>query len=138
MFKWLFWLVLIGSSVFVGAQVLPIYNNNMKIDNVFEGVARNLASGSAADARSRVLGLLAIQGVDREALPDTFIENLFVEKNNGKLQIGSEYHITLWLLGEPVSVDPDEEYKASDVEPMDKLRLRARMDFDFAPYQETP
>ena len=138
MFKMIFWVGLIGGGVFVGAQVLPIYNNNMKLENVFEGAALNLASQSEANVKKRMLELFKIQGVDMAALPEGFINNLTIEKNNGKLQIGTEYHITLWLLGEPVSVDPEEEYAEKDVEPMDKLRLRARMDFDFSPYQETP
>ncbi len=138
MFKVIFWLGLIGGSVFVAAQVLPLYNNNMKIDNVFEGVAKNLASQSEADAKKRVLKLLKAQGVDMKALPEEFMSSLNVRKEDGKLQVSAEYHIVLWLLGAPESVDPDEEYKEADVAPMDKLRLRARMDFDFAPYQETP
>ncbi|MDX8383848.1 MAG: hypothetical protein R8M45_07190 [Ghiorsea sp.] len=138
MFKMIFWVALIGGGVFVGAQVLPLYNNNMKAENVFEGAAKNLTSQSESDVKKRMLELFKAQGVDMAALPDEFMDNLTIEKNNGKLQIGSEYHVTLWLLGAPVSVDPEEEYKESDVEPMDKLRLRARLDFDFAPYQETP
>ncbi len=138
MFKLLFWVGLIGGGVFVGGQVLPVYYNNMKIENVFEGVAQNMPSSQEEDVRKRINELLKVQSIDMSALPAEFSENLTVSNKNGKLQVGSEYHITLWLIGKPVSVDPESDYKESEVKPMDKLRLRARMDFDFSPYRETP
>jgi hypothetical protein len=138
MFKWLFWLALIGGGVFVGAQVIPVYYNNLKVQNIFEGTAENLVTQTEGEVKRRIDELFKIQTVDLQALPPEFFDNLTISKENGKLQIGTEYHITLWLLGPPESVNPDEAYKESEVKPMDKLKLRARMDFDFAPYAETP
>ena len=136
MFKLFFWVVLIGGGVFVGGQVMPVYYNNMKIDNVFKGAVQD-----ASLAESKVKGIIAkqlrVQSIDLEALPEDFFENISINKEDEKLQVGAEYHITLWLLGEP-TVDPESEYLESEVEPMDKLKLRARLDFDFSPYQETP
>jgi len=138
MFKWLFWLGLIASGVFVGGQVIPVYYNNLKVKNIFEGTAENLVTQTEGEVKRRIDELFKIQTVDLQALPPEFFDNLSITKEDGKLKIGTEYHITLWLLGPPESVDPNEEYKESEVKPMDKLRLRARMDFDFAPYAETP
>ena len=138
MFRFLFWAAVIAGAIMVGGQVFPVYYNNMKAENVFEGVAKNMADQSESDIRQRVLELLNTQGVKVADMPDEFLNNLRISQSNGKLQIGSEYHVTLWLIGAPQSVDPDSDYLESEVEPMDKLRLRARMDFDFAPYQETP
>jgi len=138
MFKLLFWLALIGGGVFVGGQVIPVYYNNLKVQNIFEGTAENLSTQTEDEVKRRIDELFKIQTVDLQALPPDFFDNLSITKEDGKLKIGTEYHITLWLFGPPESVDPDKEYKESEVKPMDKLRLRARMDFDFAPYAETP
>ena len=137
MFKLAFWIALIGIPVFVGAQVIPVQYNNVKIQNTFEGTVKNLQNATTNDISRRMQNLLTSQSVNLKTLPEEFFENLSVEKDNGKLQIGSEYHVVLWLLGEP-SIDPDSDYKQSDLAAMDKLKLRARMDFDFAPYSETP
>ncbi len=138
MLKLLFWLGLIGGGVFVGGQVLPVYYNNMKIENIFAGVSQNMAASPEEDIKGRINELFRIQSVDVKALPEEFFDNLRIDKNGGKIQVSTEYHIVLWLLGKPQSVDPDEKYLESEVAPMDKLRLRARMDFDFAPSEETP
>jgi len=138
MFKLLFWLALIGGGIFVGAQVIPVYYNNLRIENIFEGVAQNMNDKPENEVRGRITELLVIQSVDFKILPDDFIQNIVVNNENGKLQVSSEYHVVLWLLGKPQSVGPEEEYKESDVKPMDKIRLRARMDFDFAPSKQTP
>jgi len=138
MFKLLFWLALIGGGVFVGGQVIPVYYNNLKVQNIFEGASENLSTQTEDEVKRRIDELFKIQTVDLQALPPEFFDNLIISKEDGKLQVGTEYHITLWLLGPPESVDPDEDYKESEVKPMDKLRLRARMDFDFAPYAESP
>ncbi|MDX8388643.1 MAG: hypothetical protein R8M46_08975 [Ghiorsea sp.] len=137
MFKWLFWLGIIAGGVFVGGQVIPIYYNNLKVENVFEGTSQNLKNSDTAAINSRIQELFKIQSVDLKALPPEFSKNLTIKTVDGKLQISSKYHIVLWLLGEPQSVDPDQAYKESEVKPMDKLRIRARMDFDFAPFAES-
>ena len=139
MVKFLFWAVLIGGGIFVGGQVWGVHYNNYKIENIFEGSAQNLVTQSESDVRKRVIALLKIQSVDMKMLPPEFMDNLAVIRTReGKLQISSEYHIVLWLLGKPQSVDPEEDYNESDVSGMDKVRLKARMDFDFAPFKESP
>jgi hypothetical protein len=133
MFKLLFWFGIIAGGIIVGGQVIPVYYNNLKIENVFEGTSQNLKSQSEADVRNRINALLKIQSVDLKSLPPEFMANLKVENVDGNLQISSKYHIVLWLLGKPQSVNPDEVYKESEVKPLDKVRIRARMDFDFTP-----
>ncbi len=138
MFKIFFWLGLLGVGIFVGGQVIPIYYNNLKIQNTFEGTILNLGSQDESNISKRIPDLLDVQGVDLKELPDEFFKNLIIHKEDGKLKISSKYHVVLWLLGEPLSVDPGADYSESDVAPMDKLRLRARMDFDFSPFAESP
>ena len=138
MFKIAFWLGLLAAGILVGSKVIPVYYDNLKIQNIFEGVSQNLSNSSETDAKNRVTELLQIQSVDVQALPKEFFKNLVITKKNGKLNISSSYHVRLWLLGAPQSVDPDEDYAEKDVAPMDKLRLRARLDFDFSPAATTP
>jgi hypothetical protein len=137
MFKWAFWLGLIAAGIFVGGQVIPVHYNNMKIQNVFEGVVSGLADKSEEDIRDRINELFRVQTVDMTILPKEFYENLTVTRENDKLQVFTDYHVTIWLLDRPRSVNPDGEYKASDAKGMDKLRLKARLDFDFSPFAES-
>ena len=112
--------------------------NNLKIQNIFEGVANGLADKSDDRIQDRINELFRLQTVDLASLPEDFFENLTVTRENGKLQIFSDYHITLWLLDRPTSVNPDSDYKPSDVKGLDKLRLKTRLDFDFSPFAESP
>jgi len=138
MFKLAFWGGLIAVTVLVASKLIPVYYDNMKIQNIFEGVSQNMSNSSVSDVKGRIRELLKIQSVDTQALPHSFFENMAVTKDNGKLIVESNYHVIVWFLGEPQSVDPDEEYAEKDVEPMDKLRLRTRMDIDFSPHAQTP
>ncbi len=138
MFKIAFWVSVLAAIVLVGSKVIPVYYDNLKIQNIFEGVTQNLVNSSVDDVKKRVMELLKIQSVDTQALPQTFFENLEVSKRDGKLHVSSSYHVRIWLLGAPQSINPDEEYDEKDVAFMDKLKLRARLDFDFAPAAITP
>ncbi|MDQ7002224.1 MAG: DUF4845 domain-containing protein [Ghiorsea sp.] len=138
MFKLLFWLGLIGGGVFFGGQVIPVYYNNYKVQNIFDGAAENLSTEMEGEIKRRIEELLKIETVDLQALPADFFDNLSITKEDGKLKIGTKYHIRLWLLDPPESVYSDKDYKESEVKPIDKLRLRAHMDFNFAPHAESP
>lgn len=138
MLKLGFWVLLMVAVVGSAYQVMPIYYNNIKVENTFEGVVANLTDSPIDKTKARLSRLLDSQNVDLSALPEEFFENLVINKEEGRLSISSEYHIVVWLLGEPTSIDPDGEYLESDVEFMDKLRLKARLDLDFAPSRITP
>lgn len=138
MFKLAFWGGLIALAVLAASKLIPVYYDNLKIQNIFEGVTQNIPNRSPSEVKNRVNELLKIQSVDIQALPKDFFENLSIVKQDGKLSIASSYHVVVWFFGEPQSVDPDEDYAEKDVAPMDKLRLRARMDIDFSPHAITP
>jgi len=139
MFKVLFWLGLIGGSVLVAAQTIPVYYNNMKIENAFQGISQKLVLKSEADIRSRILRLLNVQSVNLEVLPDTFFENLTIKKENGKFTLSSEYHVTVWVLGKPKDIEVDERYEEEqDISLIEKIKYSARIDFDFLPFAKTP
>jgi hypothetical protein len=46
--------------------------------------------------------------------------------------------VTVWLLGKVESVDPDSDYNGANLTGMDRLRDKARLDFDFHPHATTP
>jgi len=139
MFKVLFWFGLIGGSVLVAAQTIPVYYNNIKIENTFQGISQKLVQKSEADIRSRIRRLLNVQSVNLEVLPDTFFENLTIKKENGKFTLSSEYHVTVWVLGKPKDIEVDERYEEEqDISLIEKIKHSARIDFDFLPFAKTP
>ncbi|PCI03545.1 MAG: hypothetical protein COB79_00790 [Zetaproteobacteria bacterium] len=139
MFKVLFWFGLIGGSVLVAAQTIPVYYNNIKIENTFQGISQKLVQKSEADIRSRIRRLLNVQSVNLEVLPDTFFENLAIKKENGKFTLSSEYHVTVWVLGKPKDIEVDERYEEEqDISLIEKIKHSARIDFDFLPFAKTP
>jgi hypothetical protein len=71
-------------------------------------------------------------------VPRQFYDNLVINAENGRVEIYSEYDVTVWLLGPVQGVDPNSDYKESELKGMDKLRHKARRDFHFEPYAETP
>lgn len=136
--KLLMLLAVIGGAVVVGYNVFPVYNTYWKVEESFESVTRNMSNQSVGEIRNRLPEIFDIKYLSRTDLPKEFYEHLEIEADGNRVQIKSSYHVTVWLLGPPVSVDPDSEYKASDVKGMDKLRLKTRLDFDFEPHAETP
>jgi len=138
MFKVIFWLVIIASVVVVGGKAFPVYYNNVKVQNVFEGIAVGLPNGEDDEINTRMQALFRFQGVNGEKLPASFYENLTLRRNDGKLEISTNYHVIVWIFGKPTSINPNEDYLESDVKGLDKLRLKAKIDFDFAPRAITP
>ena len=139
MFKILFWLGLVGSAVLVAAQSIPVYYNNVKVENTFQGIVQNLVQQSEADIRNKIQKLMMIQSVNLEGLPDAFFENLIIKKENGKLTLSSQYDVTVWVLGEPEYMDADEiDEEGENISWVDRIKQLARIDFDFMPFAETP
>jgi len=138
MIKIMFWLVVIGFGVVAGYKVIPVYNANWKVQDTFDGVVRNMADKSESDIRKRLPDLFHIKYLARGDVPKAFYDNIVISTDRGKVEISSEYSVTVWLLGPVEDVDPNSEYEESDLKGMDKLRHKARQDFYFEPYAETP
>jgi len=136
--KILFWLIVIGVAVMVGYKIMPVYNAYWKVQDTFEAVARNMADSSEREIRKRLPELLKIKYLAKGDVPDEFYKNIVIKADGGRVEISSEYHVTVWLLGPVETVNPDSDYEESDLKGMDRLRHKARRDFDFEPYAETP
>jgi len=138
MIKIMFWLVLIGAGVLVGYKIIPVYNAEWKIQDTFDSVARNMPDESEETIRKRLPDLFHIKYLARGDVPDQFYRNITIKADGGRVEIYSEYDVTVWLLGPVEGVDPDSDYEESELKGMDKLRHKARRDFHFEPYAETP
>jgi hypothetical protein len=138
MIKLLFWGALIGFGVMAGYKIIPVYNAQWKIQDAFEAISRNMADKDETRIRRRLPTLLKMKYLARGDVPQEFYDNIVINADGGKVEISSEYHVTLWLLGPVEGVDPDSEYDESDLEGMDKIRHKLRQDYDFEPYAKTP
>jgi hypothetical protein len=136
--KLLFGLAILAAVVWYGYLVIPVYNASWKAQDTFESVVRNMPDASEQEIRVRLPELLRVKYVAQGDLPDEFYGNIQIKASFGRVVISSYYHVTLWPLGPVEGVDPDEEYDAADLQGMDKLRHKARLDFDFEPNAETP
>ena len=136
--KTTFWLMLLGIVVWYGYLLIPVYNTYWKVQEAFESVSRNMADADEEAIRQRLPELFRIKYIAKDELSDEFYENLEVKADGKSVEISSYYHVTVWPLGPVESVDPDEEYKETDLKGMDRLRKKLRLDFDFEPYAETP
>ncbi len=138
MIKIMFWLALIGAGVLVGYKIIPVYNAEWKIQDAFEAVARNMADKDEDAIRKRLPDLLKIKYLAKGDVPQDFYDNIQINADGSKVEISSEYHVTVWILGPVEEVDPESEYVESDLKGMDKIRHKLRRDFDFKPYAKTP
>ena len=138
MIKMMFWGAIIAAGVIYGYMVIPVYNAYWKIQDTFEGVTRSMADSSEDEIRRRLPDLFKVKYLAYNDVPQEFYDNLEVKSDNGRVEISSYYHVTVWFLGPVEGVDPDSDYTESDLKGMDKLRAKLRQDFDFEPYAETP
>ena len=138
MIKLLFLGAVIGFGVMAGYKIIPVYNAQWKIQDAFEALTRNMADKDETRIRRRLPDLLKMKYLAHGDVPQEFYDNIVISADGGQVEISSEYHVTLWLLGPVEGVDPDSEYDESDLKGMDKIRHKLRQDFDFEPYAKTP
>ncbi|MDX8404220.1 MAG: DUF4845 domain-containing protein [Mariprofundaceae bacterium] len=136
--KILFWLVVIGAGVVTGYKIIPVYNAQWKVQDTFEALSRNMADSSEIAIRNRLPELLRIKYLARGDVPDEFYKNIVIKADGGRVEISSEYDVTVWLMGPVEGVDPESAYSESDLKGMDKIRHKVRQDFHFEPYAKTP
>ena len=87
-------LVLLGSMIFVGIKVLPIYVNNYQMQDAIESEAR-FAIGNrlgAKDIRDNIWKKVNEIGVPADQ------ENLKITANQGSIQISLDYSVPVDLL----------------------------------------
>ncbi|MDQ6958233.1 MAG: DUF4845 domain-containing protein [Mariprofundaceae bacterium] len=136
--KLLFVLAVLAAGTVAAYKIVPVYSTYWKVQDAFEAVTRNLSGQPAGRIRTRLPDIFHVKYIAYSDLPKEFYDNLEIKVEGGRIEISSVYHVTLWLLGPLESVNPDEPYTAKDLKGMDKIRDKARLDFDFEPYAETP
>jgi len=138
MIKFLFLLALIGAVVVTGYKIIPVYNAQWKVQDAFESITRNMADKDEGKIRNRLPALLKMKYLAHGDVPQEFYKNIVISADGSKVEISSEYHVTVWLLGPVEDVDPDSDYDESELKGMDKIRHKLRQEFDFEPYAKTP
>jgi len=136
--KLMFVLLILGIGTWVSFAVLPVYSTYWKVEDAFESMSRNLANRTAEGVLRKLPEVFHVKYISQKDLPQEFYDNLKIKADGNRIEISSAYHVTIWLLGPLEGVNPDEGYTAGDLKGMDKLRDKARLDFDFEPYAETP
>jgi len=136
--KLLFWLAVLAGLAWTGDKVIPVYNTYWNVQDAFKGISRDMAGNSAEDIRARLPELLHVKYIAPDDLPPAFYKNLDIQADGSHVSISSHYHVTVWLLGPVESVDADTHYDPTGLRGMDRLRDKARLDFDFDPHAATP
>ncbi len=131
-----FWLMLLASGGLYAAAVWPIYNTYWKIQDAFEGIAKNLNTSSETEIMRRLPDLLHTQYLNANKMPDDFYKHLKITSNGeGYLKISSSYHVTAWFLGKP---DNEPEQKGTTVQgKWRSIQLQMKQEFDMKPYAES-
>jgi len=128
----------LGIVVWYGWLLIPVYNAKWKVQDAFDAVCRNMANADEGAVHRRLPELFRIKYIYHDDLPEEFYENIKVQASGSRIEVSSYYHVTIWPLGPVEGVDPEEEYDASELKGMDKIRDKLRLDYDFEPYAETP
>ncbi len=138
LFKFLMLVAALAVGVWYGWLLIPVYNAEWKVEDMFESIARNMSDASEAEIRARLPELFKIKYIDRDDLPEEFYDNIEIKAENGRVEISSFYHVTIWPLGPVEEVDPESEYDPEELRGLDRVRDALRLDFDFEPHAETP
>jgi len=131
-------LAIIGSAGWVAMAVGNVYYTERKLQQVFDGVAHHMVAKTVPEIKAKMTELYSLNTIQPGDLPQEYYDNLSISEEGPKIQLSSEYHVTVWLMGPPEGVNPDEEYDDADLRGLDRVRAKLRMDFDFSPSSETP
>jgi hypothetical protein len=133
--KMLLVLAVLAGGAWTGYLVFPLYNTYWKVQDAFKSATRNLTNLPESEIRGRLPDLLHVVYVEPSDLPQEFYDHLDIKAGDGRVEISSSYHVSVWLLGRPATMEQDEDHTASTI---DKLRAKGRLEFYFHPYAKTP
>ncbi|MDQ6968581.1 MAG: DUF4845 domain-containing protein [Mariprofundaceae bacterium] len=138
MIKMMFWGAIIASGVVYAYMIIPVYNAYWKVQDTFDGVVNSMSDSTESAIRRRLPDLFKIQYLAAGEVPQEFYDDLTIKAEDGKVEISSYYHVTVWFIGPVEGVNPNSKYDEADLKGMDKLRAKLRQDFDFDVYAKTP
>ncbi|RME86126.1 MAG: DUF4845 domain-containing protein, partial [Zetaproteobacteria bacterium] len=93
LFKLLFWAAVLSVGVAYAAALIPPYYTYWKVQDMFEGIARNLSDLTAAEIERKIPELMDVKYISRSELPEEFWENLSIEADGERVRIKSHYHV---------------------------------------------
>lgn len=134
MFKMLFWLALLGFVLLNGALIAQAYYNNSKVQNCFESLSQKMADADETAILAKMDALFRLQYIDKQDFPDAFYDELVINATGFGVEISSLYDVTIWPIGQVEAVDEAGEYAVDDLEGLDVLKHKMRIDLSFNPY----
>ena len=134
MFKMLFWLALAGFTLLNGALIAQAYYNNSKVQDCFESLSQKMPAADEAAILAKMDTLFRVQYIDRQDLPTAFYDQLVINATGYGVEISSAYDVTIWSLGKVEAVDEAGEYDPDNLEGLDVLKHKMRIDLSFNPY----
>jgi len=136
-FKLLFWLALLGAIIANGFQGFKAYYNNWQVEDVFTLLVENRASSSETEVREHMKKLFQLKYITTADYPPEFFDHLKIKVDENGLEISSWYDVTIWPLGRVQQRYDDGTYDPEELEGMDVLRDKLRIDLEFDPYAST-
>lgn len=133
--KMFFWIVFIAAAFKAGYELIPVHYTAWKVDDAFQTISRTMSSSDEALIRARLPDILKAKYIAYHDLPQEFYDYLIIEADGGSVKISSEYHVTVWLLGQPAEAAQTNDSMQAGWE---RLQTKGRFDFDFFPHAETP
>jgi len=137
MIKFLLWLTLLVTLVWNGFLVFQAHYNHWQAEDVFELLVENKRTASAEEARKQMNKLFELKYITSDDFPEEFFDNLSIKATGSALEISSFYQVTIWPLGSVEARDADGSYHPDDLNGLDIMRDKVRLDIEFEPYAIT-
>jgi len=136
--KLLLWLAVAGFVLLNGALIGSAYYNNSKVQECFESLSSKMPEANESEIRAKMDALFRMQYIAADDLPDAFYAALQINATGNGVEISSLYQITIWPFGAVEAVDEFGEYGLDDLQGLDILKHKARLDLSFEPYAISP
>ncbi len=130
----LFWLALVGFVLLNGALIAQAYYNNSKVQGCFESLAELMPEADESAILAKMDALFRLQYIDKQDFPDEFYDELMISATGYGVEISSFYDVVIWPAGKVEAVNERDEYDVDDLEGMDVLKHKLRIDLTFNPY----
>lgn len=134
MVKAICWLMVVGFLLWYGMLVFLAHYTNWKVQDVFTSVTENLPTASEEEIRTRLPKLYTVMYIEPSDLPQEFYDNIEIRREGNMLEVSSVYTVTIWPLGPVERLDEEGGYLPEELEGMDIVRNKLRMDIEFEPY----
>ncbi|MDQ6999031.1 MAG: hypothetical protein Q9M17_09995 [Mariprofundus sp.] len=133
-FKMLFWLALLGFVTLNGALIAQAYYNNSKAQGCFESLSQKMPAADEAAILAKMDTIFHVQYIDKQDFPPAFYDELVINATGFGVEISTVYDVTIWPLGQVEALDEVGAYDPDNLEGLDVLKHKFRIDLSFNPY----